>query len=419
MADAYEQTPRTTALRVRDRVSYRRATAHAILDEAYHCTVSFVVDGEPRALPTLHVRLGDTLYLHGSTGSRPMLAARGDAGLPVCVSVTHLDGLVFARSQFHHSANYRAVVAHGTARLVTDDAERRAAFAALVDKVATGRAADSRPPTDRELAQTAVLALPLVEVSVKARTGGVADEPEDMALPHWAGVVPLRLTPGLPEPDAGVTAAVPSYLRPDLSPWLVPEVMTGEHVILEPLDLSHVDALFAATADDEVYRWLPTRRPTGRAAMAAVVADALHAHALGERVPWVQRSALTGEVIGSTSYHDIDPTRGSVGIGWTYIGRPWWRTGVNTEAKLLLMARAFEVLGVERVVWHTDIYNERSQRAIERLGAVREGVLRHHRQRSDGSWRDTVLYSMVASEWPAARDRLRERMAACSASPIR
>src|SRR5678809_916378 len=111
MADTYEQTARTTALRVRERVSYEKAVAHAILDEAYHCTLTFVVDGEPRALPTLHVRLGDTLYLHGSTGSRPMLAARS-GGLPVCVSVTHLDGLVLARSQFHHSANYRAVVAH-------------------------------------------------------------------------------------------------------------------------------------------------------------------------------------------------------------------------------------------------------------------------------------------------------------------
>jgi uncharacterized protein len=418
MTDAYEQTARTTALRDRGRVSFQKATAHAILDEAYHCTLTFVVDGEPRALPTLHVRLGDTLYLHGSTGSRPMLAARG-VGLPVCVSVTHLDGLVLARSQFHHSANYRAVVAHGTARLVDDDAERRRVFAALVDKVAAGRAADSRPPTDKELAQTAVLALPLTEVSVKARVGGVADEPEDLALPHWAGVVPLRLTPGLPEPDAGVTATVPAYLNPDRSPWLEPATMTGEHVVLEPLDLSHVDALFAATADDEVYRWLPRRRPTSPAELAVIVTEALQLHARGLRVPWVQRSAHTGEVIGTTSYHDIDEERRHVAIGWTMIGKPWWRSGVNTDAKLLLLGRAFDVLGAERVEWHTDIYNERSQRAIERLGAVREGVLRHHRQRADGSWRDTVLYSMTAQEWPRARARLRERMAACSASPIR
>jgi RimJ/RimL family protein N-acetyltransferase/nitroimidazol reductase NimA-like FMN-containing flavoprotein (pyridoxamine 5'-phosphate oxidase superfamily) len=417
MADTYEQTARTTALRVRERVSYEKAVAHAILDEAYHCTLTFVVDGEPRALPTLHVRLGDTLYLHGSTGSRPMLAARS-GGLPVCVSVTHLDGLVLARSQFHHSANYRAVVAHGTARLVTGDAERRAVFAALVDKVAPGRAADSRPPADKELAQTAMLALPLTEVSAKVRVGGVKDEPEDLALPHWAGVVPLRLTPGPPEPDAGVTAAVPAYLRPERSPWLTPAVMAGEHVILEPLDLSHVDGLFAATSDGEVYRWLPRPRPTSPEQLAVIVAEALQLHARGVRVPWVQRSAHTGEVIGTTSYHDVDETRRCVAIGWTMIGKPWWRTGVNTEAKLMLMERAFDLLGAERVEWHTDIYNERSQRAIERLGAVREGVLRHHRQRADGSWRDTVLYSMTAQEWPRARARLRERMAACSASPI-
>src|ERR1043165_3925206 len=134
MADTYERTARTTALREKGRVSYQKATAHAILDEAFHCTLTFVVDGEPRALPTLHVRVGDTLYLHGSTGSRPLLAARGDEGLPICVTVTHLDGFVLARSQFHHSANYRSVVAHGRARLVTGEADKLRVLTALVDK---------------------------------------------------------------------------------------------------------------------------------------------------------------------------------------------------------------------------------------------------------------------------------------------
>jgi nitroimidazol reductase NimA-like FMN-containing flavoprotein (pyridoxamine 5'-phosphate oxidase superfamily) len=207
----YAKTERTTATRDRGRISYDRAAAHAILDEAYHCALAFTVDGEPRVLPTMHVRIGDTLYLHGSTGSQPMLAARG-AGLPVCVAVTLLDGLVYARSQFHHSANYRSVVVHGIARLVGDEDEKRAALAALVDKLGAGRAADSRPPTRKELAETAILALPLREVSVKARSGGVVDEPADRGLPYWAGVVPLRLTPGVPEPDAGVTAPVPDYL---------------------------------------------------------------------------------------------------------------------------------------------------------------------------------------------------------------
>ena len=212
--DTYLKTERTTAKRDRGRVAYERATAHAILDEAYHCHLGFVVDGEPRVLPTLHVRIDDTVYVHGSTGSRPLLAARSPEGLPVCLTVTLLDGLVYARSQFHHSANYRSVVAHGTAHLVTDEAEKRRVMAALVDKIGRGRSADSRPPTRKELAETAVLALPLREVSVKARMGGVVDEPEDHALPYWAGVVPLRLTPGAPQPDAGITAAVPDYLVP-------------------------------------------------------------------------------------------------------------------------------------------------------------------------------------------------------------
>ena len=171
-------------------------------------------------LPTLHVRVGDTLYLHGSTGSRPLLAARGDDGLPVCVAVTLLDGLVYARSQFHHSANYRSVVAHGTARLVTDEREKlRRADRAGREGRRRAAAADSRPPSRRELAETAVLALPLREVSVQARTGGVRDDEADLHLPHWAGVLPLRLTAGPPEPDAGVTAPLPAYLRAARTPW--------------------------------------------------------------------------------------------------------------------------------------------------------------------------------------------------------
>ncbi|WP_434743306.1 pyridoxamine 5'-phosphate oxidase family protein [Micromonospora sp. SH-82] len=208
----YPPTPRTTSTRARQRMNYDRDAAHAVLDEAYHCTLGFVVDGEPRLLPTLHVRVDDTLYLHGSTGSRPLLAARSPDGLAVCVSVTLLDALVYARSQFHHSANYRSVVAHGTAHLVTDDQTKTEVLTALVDRFGPGRAADSRPPSRRELAETAVLALPLREVSTRVRSGGVGDDEEDLALPHWAGVVPLRLTPGTPEPDAGVSTPPPAYL---------------------------------------------------------------------------------------------------------------------------------------------------------------------------------------------------------------
>lgn len=217
MAESYPPTSHTTALRDRQRVSYERAAVHRVLDEAYHCHLAFVSpDGDPRVLPTLHVRLGETLYLHGSTGSRPMLAAR-DAGLPVSVAVTLLDGLVCARSQVHHSANYRSVVAHGLAQLVTDEQTKRRVLTALVDKVGPGRAAQCRAPSRKELAETAVLALPLAEVSLKARTGGVSEDPADLALPVWAGVVPLQLVAGAPEPDAGVTAAPPAYLpRPRL-----------------------------------------------------------------------------------------------------------------------------------------------------------------------------------------------------------
>ncbi|MBX6355145.1 MAG: GNAT family N-acetyltransferase [Micromonosporaceae bacterium] len=402
----FPQTARTTALRDRGRVSYERATAYAILDEAYVCHLGFVVDGEPRILPTLFVRVGETVYLHGSTGSRPLLAARTADGLPVCVTVTLLDGLVYARSQFHHSVNYRSVVAHGRAHLVRDEAAKRRALAALIEKVGSGRYADSRPPTRKELAETAVLALPLEEVSVKARVGGVADEPEDLHLPYWAGVVPLRLTPGVPEPDKGVTVPVPEYLRPPRSPWFTPEPMRGERVILEPLEMSHVDDLYAATDDPEVWQYTSTPRPLSRDEMAALVAHRLAAHHRGELVPWVQRSAATGEVVGTTSYANLDEAGRCLEIGYTVLGKRWWRTGVNREAKLLLLTRAFEQLGAVRVEWHTDLRNERSQRALEGLGAVREGVRRSYRRRADGAPRDSVLYAMTADDWPAAKARL-------------
>lgn len=410
MADTFTPTARTKPSRIAERVSYERATANAIIDEALLCHLSFTVDDEPRVLPTLQVRLEDTLYLHGSTGSRPLLAARDPAGLPVAVAVTHLDGLVLARSQFHHSANYRSVVVHGRATLVTDEDTKRRVLNALVDKVATGRSAQTRPPSRRELAETAMLALPLHEVSVKVRTGGVSEEPEDLDLPYWAGVVPLRLTPGLVEPDRGVTVPVPSALRTERSAWCTAVAMGGDHVLLEPLDMSHVDGLFAAIADEEVFRWIPVARPTTVDEMADLVREALLAYERATRVPFVQRSASTGAVIGTTSFYLPDTLNRTIAIGYTMLSRQVWRSGVNTESKLLMMGRAFDELGAVRVEWHTDLLNTRSQQAIERLGATREGVHRRHRLRSDGTWRDTVTYAMTDDEWPIAQRRLTERL---------
>ncbi|HET8683450.1 MAG TPA: GNAT family protein, partial [Micromonosporaceae bacterium] len=273
-----------------------------------------------------------------------------------------------------------------------------------------GRAAQTRPPNRRELAETAVLALPLAEVSVKARSGPVADEPEDYDLPHWAGVVPLRLAAGAPEPDAGVTAATPDYLRPAHSPWLVAGPMRGDRVALEPLDLSHVDGLFAATADPQVWRWLAAPVPAGAEDMRGYVVEALREHAQGARVPWVQRDARTGEVAGTTSFYQVDEVNRSVTIGHTLIGSRWWGSGLDAEAKLLLLRRAFDELGAVRVVWRTDLGNERSLAALDRLGAQREGVLRASTRLPDGTLRDAVQYAMTAQDWPVAQQRLVARL---------
>ena len=188
-------------------MSYDEAAVHAVLDEALVSHLGFVADGRPVVLPHLHARVGRVLYLHGSTGARVFREARRD-GLDVCVTTTLLDGLVLARSALSHSMNYRCVVAHGRAFVVDDPGEKDAALAALVDAVATGRAASCRPPDAKELAATSVLLLDLAEVAVKTRDGPPNDDPRDLALPHWAGVVPLRTVAGEPVPAAGLAADV-------------------------------------------------------------------------------------------------------------------------------------------------------------------------------------------------------------------
>ncbi|OBK27153.1 flavin-nucleotide-binding protein [Mycobacterium asiaticum] len=212
MSNEYRPTALTTPTRYRERARYDRDTVHRILDESLICHLGYVKDGQPVVLPTTHTRLGETLYVHGSSGGGPMLAARL-SGLPICVTATLIDGLVLARSAMHHSLNYRSVVVVGTARIVDDPQEKGRALLALLDHIRDGRAADCRPPNSRELAATAVLALDLVEVSAKVRSGGVADDPEDLNLPHWAGVVPLTLTAGTPQPDGDPATPLPSYLR--------------------------------------------------------------------------------------------------------------------------------------------------------------------------------------------------------------
>ncbi|MCX4833931.1 pyridoxamine 5'-phosphate oxidase family protein [Streptomyces sp. NBC_00006] len=215
-AASYTRTDRTTPTRAKERAAYDHDLVHSILDETYLCHLGFVRDDAPVVLPTLYARVGDRLYVHGSTGSRPLrMAGQQDPGLPVCVTVTHVDGLVLARSAFHHSINYRSVVVHGTAHQVTDAEEKRLALDALVDHVVAGRAADSRAANAKELAATAVLRIDLSEVSAKVREGGPNDEPEDMDLPHWAGVVPVQRGYGelLPSDDLADGIDVPPYLK--------------------------------------------------------------------------------------------------------------------------------------------------------------------------------------------------------------
>jgi nitroimidazol reductase NimA-like FMN-containing flavoprotein (pyridoxamine 5'-phosphate oxidase superfamily) len=197
---------RTRLRRRAERGRYDRETVHAILDEALVCHVGFSVEGQPYVIPTTYARVGDLLYVHGAAASRMLRTLAG--GVPVCVTVTLIDGLVLARSAFHHSMNYRSVVVLGTAIEVVDPDERRRALEAIVEHVVPGRAPDVRSPSDEELRATRVLCLALDEASAKVRTGPPLDAAADLGRRCWAGVIPLRLTAATPLADPDLAAGI-------------------------------------------------------------------------------------------------------------------------------------------------------------------------------------------------------------------
>ncbi|MGD0545307.1 MAG: pyridoxamine 5'-phosphate oxidase family protein [Candidatus Acidiferrales bacterium] len=209
----FQPTQRTQVKRLPDRGAYDSETVFRILDEGLICHVGFSVDGQPYVIPTGFARVEDTLYIHGSAASR-MLRTLAE-GVQVCVTVTLLDGLVLARSAFHHSMNYRSVVMLGRATLVSDPAEKIKALEAFTEHIVRGRWNDVRLPTEAELKATTVLALPLAEVSAKIRKGPPKDDAEDYELPIWAGVVPLTIAPAAPIDDPRLKAGLepPAYAK--------------------------------------------------------------------------------------------------------------------------------------------------------------------------------------------------------------
>lgn len=214
MSESYIVTARTTLRRLPKRGVYDRETVHAILDEGFVCHLAFVADGQPFALPTGYGRDGDRLFVHGSAASR--MARLMSDGVDVCLTVTLIDGLVLARSAFHHSMNYRSVIVLGRACPVVDLEEKRQALRCITNHIVPGRWEMVRPPTDQEMKGTSVLVLDLVEVSAKVRTGPPIDDEEDYALPIWAGVVPLTRGYGTPVPDDRV--------RPDAAPIAIEDL---------------------------------------------------------------------------------------------------------------------------------------------------------------------------------------------------
>jgi len=210
--ESFERTPNTTLKRLPERGSFDRATVNAILDEAFICHVGFAVDGQPFVIPTSFARVGEQLFIHGSAASR-MLSSLSQ-GIPVCVTVTLVDGLVLARSAFHHSINYRSVVIFGLATRVENAQDKMAALHAFTEHIIPGRWAEVRKPTEQELKATTVLSLPLAEASAKIRTGPPKDDQDDYVIPVWAGELPLVVRPGTPLADPKMSTAkpVPDYV---------------------------------------------------------------------------------------------------------------------------------------------------------------------------------------------------------------
>jgi nitroimidazol reductase NimA-like FMN-containing flavoprotein (pyridoxamine 5'-phosphate oxidase superfamily) len=206
--DSISPTERTRVIRETHRGAYDRETIDKILDEGYVCHVGFSVDGQPYVIPTLFARIGDAIYFHGSAASR--MLRNISAGISVCITVTLTDGFVLARSVFNHSMNYRSVVALGRATLVDDPEEKLETLRAFTEKIIAGRWNDARQPSEKELKATSILRLPLTEVSAKIRRGPVEDDAPDYALPVWAGVIPLALTPGAPIRDERCDPTIPT-----------------------------------------------------------------------------------------------------------------------------------------------------------------------------------------------------------------
>jgi uncharacterized protein len=204
-------TVRTRVVREPQRAVYDREVINQILDEAFLCHVGFVVDGQPYVIPTSYGRAGDILYIHGSAASR--MLRNLDRGVPVCVTVTLLDGLVLARSVFNHSMNYRSVVILGTAMLVSDPSEKLTALRALSEHIIPGRWNDSRQPNEKELKATSALRIPIDEFSAKVRVGPAIDDEEDYSFPTWAGVIPLEMTVGAAIRDERCEREMPEYLK--------------------------------------------------------------------------------------------------------------------------------------------------------------------------------------------------------------
>lgn len=395
--DAYKPTARTTVRRLPKRAVYDVAAVHAILDEALVCHVSFAHEGGPVTLPMAYGRKGGTLYLHGSAGSRMLGALRG--GAPACVAVTLLDGLVLARSAFHHSMNYRSVVLFGRARELRDAAEKTAALCALTEHLTPGRWHDVRRPSKSELARTTVLAFPIEECSAKVRVGPPMDEEEDYARPTWAGVVPLRLETGPPLDDPRLLpgVALPGYLDASRRPEtrVIPRRIDTPRLVLRPCAAEDALPFFALVDSNrrELAESLPKTVKALRSAELAgpYVADALRRWSRGEAFAYGAFLRDSAQPAGQVQVKSVDWEVRSAELGYFLDAR---RQGAGLGREMVeAVVRALDEAGFRRQFVRVLPHNAASLGLARALGFSEEGRHRAEFLTGDGSLADVVYLS--------------------------
>ena len=397
------KTEKTKLRRIPRRGHHDRETIISILDKEFVCHIGFVHEGYPVVIPTLYGRDGEFLYVHGSMASRMMKDLSG--GLPLSITVTRVNGLVLARSSFHHSMNYESVVLFGHATEVTDKAEKIHGFKAVSDHIIADRWEEVRPILDNEIKATMLLKIPIEEASAKIRAEGIKDDKADYELDIWGRHHPGSSGLGGSGPrrksqsrNTGFSISRPIFEKKKrMSLFKEDFVLENQRLRLMPSSLSDLEHLYQI-ADQRIWAHSSTSI-RNRQDMFRYLEKAGLDRQNEVRQELTVIDKLTGAYCGCSSFENISIPHRRLEIGWTWLGLQFQGKGINKIAKYLMLAYVFEQLEFERVEFRVRGTNAQSQRALEKIGAVREGRLRSYFE-AEGQRHDFIYFSILREEWP-------------------